>query len=592
MNNLPSRLPSLTTILWVLASLVAIGAFLFIAPNLINPPAPPSTPSTAVAVHATASPTSTVENTATPIPAAPPPREVTSEPLPTAPTGAVVYSSVADPTRSGYIKTNDDKAHWGDRNLHAGFFGNEHYSGVLFFDISAIPPNSNFLSAQLDLTGLSRDNLGPEGEWRASLIRLPAFEEWETLKPEDFANATVVTSLGNPLSPADLDLGRTNQIDVSADQLPGIVNEIGEHTYLIVRLDGPEGPDNSLFTWDSGGLDLKTGAHPMLTITAEPGQFVVVTNTPTAESVVTAAAIALRETDAATSVGTVTPFPRNYATATPIIHVTREPTAENVETRVAIAQIATAVAITTGTYTPTPENWIVVNATFTPLPTRTPQLIAAATLYARLTPTAPPTRTPTVRELLLRPLPDFLKGNLLVVTDRFIDEYVAVMRPDGTITEGLTGKDYYELAQVREQFSPDRSELAIVAPDDRDILQIWIEDQNTGARRPLTHIGRGLAYDPVWSPEGGRIAFVSRETGNDEIYVYDLGTQNITQLTTGGNPFIYKQKPTWSPDGSQIAFKANDGTLNFQIWVMNADGSNLHNISQSTSNDRDPIWVK
>ena len=322
MNNL--RLPSLTTLLWIVASLVAFGAFLFIAPNLLSPPAPTVTP-TVVSVAETPQPTSTVLTTQTPAPVAPPVKDITQEPVPTAPTGAVVFTSIADPTRSGYLKTNDDKPHWGDRNLHAGFFGNEDYRSILFFDISEIPPNSNFLSGQLDLTGLSRDNLGAEGEWRASLIRLQPFQDWEKLTPEDFANATVTTSLGNPLAPADLDLGRTNQFILSADQLPGMANEIGERTYLIVRLEGPGGPNNSLFTWDSGGLDLATGAHPVLTITAEPGQFVVVTNTPTAESVVTAAAVALRETEFATTVGTVTPFPRTFATATPIIHVTRVP---------------------------------------------------------------------------------------------------------------------------------------------------------------------------------------------------------------------------------------------------------------------------
>ena len=158
-------------------------------------------------------------------------------------------------------------------------------------------------------------------------------------------------------------------------------------------------------------------------------------------------------------------------------------------------------AITTGTYTPTPLNWVEVTATFTPQPTRTPQVIAAATLYARLTPTAPPTRTPTIRELLSAPCPNFFRGNLLVVTDRFIDEFVAVMSPDGTITQGLTGNEYYTLAQVREQYSPDRQDLAIVAPDDRDVLQIWDENQTTGDRRLLTHLGAGLPMTRCGRPK-------------------------------------------------------------------------------------------
>jgi hypothetical protein len=272
--------------------------------------------------------------------------------------------------------------------------------------------------------------------------------------------------------------------------------------------------------------------------------------------------------------------------------VTREPTALNVETRVAVAQRATAVAITTGTYTPTPLNWIEVTATFTPLPTRTPEIIPVSTLYARLTPTVRPTRTPSVAEILQTPVPDFLKGNLLILTDRFKGNDIAVMQPDGTITQGLTGDQFYNLAWTREPFSPDRKLRAIVAPDPSDILQIWIEDGSTLQRGQVTHLARGIAYDPVWSPDGGRIAYVSREAGNDELFIYNIGDETSRQITFGGNPFIYKQRPTWSPDGNELAFKANDGTLNFQIWIVGADGSNPRNISQSLSNDYDPVWVK
>ena len=244
---------------------------------------------------------------------------------------------------------------------------------------------------------MGRDNLGAQGAWRAELIRLPLGQAWDALTPGEWLTATAVSGIGAALAPADLNAGDTNAFVFAADQLPALENQVNQENFVLVRLVGPTGPDNSLFTWDGGGMDLQTGAHPRLRLVARPGQFVIVTNTPTAENVVTAAALAVRETDFVQANGTLTPFPRSIATATPIVWVTPQPTAENVETRVALAQRATAVALTTGTYTPTPENWVQVTATFTPLPTRTPLAIPVSTLYARLTPTAPPLRSRSAR---------------------------------------------------------------------------------------------------------------------------------------------------------------------------------------------------
>ncbi|NOH13277.1 MAG: hypothetical protein HND51_16680 [Chloroflexi bacterium] len=61
--------------------------------------------------------------------------------------------------------------------------------------------------------------------------------------------------------------------------------------------------------------------------------------------------------------------------------------------------------------------------------------------------------------------------------------------------------------------------------------------------------------DPVWSPDGERIAFTSERTGDNQIFVMDADGQSLLQLT-----FDYKNDlPVWLPHGGHIAFRTSDG---------------------------------
>ena len=101
------------------------------------------------------------------------------------------------------------------------------------------------------------------------------------------------------------------------------------------------------------------------------------------------------------------------------------------------------------------------------------------------------------------------------------------------------------------------------------------------------------------------IAFVSDRTGNPELWVMNSDGSNQTQLTN--TPDIERQ-PKLSPDGTQIVFVRGNGRSggfpdvpNEMIWVVNTDGSNAHSVFAPAvpdggfappivSNDRDPSW--
>jgi dipeptidyl aminopeptidase/acylaminoacyl peptidase len=95
-------------------------------------------------------------------------------------------------------------------------------------------------------------------------------------------------------------------------------------------------------------------------------------------------------------------------------------------------------------------------------------------------------------------------------------------------------------------------------------------------------------HSPVFSPDGSRIAVSYWQNDHWEIHVLNAdgsGRVRLTetsvrarleQMVNGQMPKSWNNAaPTWSPDGSQIAF-LTDRTGQWEIWVMNADGSNPH----------------
>jgi TolB protein len=99
-------------------------------------------------------------------------------------------------------------------------------------------------------------------------------------------------------------------------------------------------------------------------------------------------------------------------------------------------------------------------------------------------------------------------------------------------------------------------------------------------------------FQPAWSPDGGVIAFVSLQTDLshfDQIFTIDPVSGERRQLTDvdGGNP----QAPAWSPDGSRIAFHVvYGGALDAELFVMDADGTDLVRLTDNTDEDSDAAW--
>ncbi len=113
-----------------------------------------------------------------------------------------------------------------------------------------------------------------------------------------------------------------------------------------------------------------------------------------------------------------------------------------------------------------------------------------------------------------------------------------------------------------------------------DEVDIFIIDVNGENRVNLTEGQHQRNLYPAWSPDGMRIAFgalqVPRgEQNMSDIFVIDVDGANRINLTQ--NPEAVNQFPAWSPDGKRIAYEASPNPTRWfapvNIHVMNADGS-------------------
>jgi len=96
-----------------------------------------------------------------------------------------------------------------------------------------------------------------------------------------------------------------------------------------------------------------------------------------------------------------------------------------------------------------------------------------------------------------------------------------------------------------------------------------------GASPTPTPVPPTAALPPLTGSGGGRIAFESKRDGNYEIYVMNADGTDQRRLTRDPHE---DEHPAWSPDGIQIAF-ASSRHGHFDIYVMNADGSNLRRLT-------------
>jgi Tol biopolymer transport system component len=155
---------------------------------------------------------------------------------------------------------------------------------------------------------------------------------------------------------------------------------------------------------------------------------------------------------------------------------------------------------------------------------------------------------------------------------------------DGGEPQPLLVDDFNNAAP---DWSPDGNQIAFSSNRDGN-MDIFIMDAAGSTIRKIVDTTMD-DYFPNWSPDGTQMTFFAADwpAVQQDIYTMDADGSNLQNITN--TPYVVDEDPRWSPDGSKIIFQS-DRDRNFEIYVMNPDGSQPQNLTQNRSPDYWPDW--
>ena len=232
--------------------------------------------------------------------------------------------------------------------------------------------------------------------------------------------------------------------------------------------------------------------------------------------------------------------------------------------------------------------WLFVLSLFTACTSNEPTVSITETL-----PASSPTPTEATSEVTLpaAQAPDS-RIDINSLTGKIVyssEGDVFVINADGSERTRLTDNLAEDFDPV---WSPDGTQIAFRTHRDGD-EEVYLMNAEGSDQRNLSNAPNDGDYSPAWSPNGEWIAFMSDRAGNNNIWIIRPDGSDLRQITD--IPGI-SEYPTWAPDSSRIAFTCtfgkilSNGTGDFEICVVNTDGTELTQLTDTPGENTQPAW--
>ena len=131
-------------------------------------------------------------------------------------------------------------------------------------------------------------------------------------------------------------------------------------------------------------------------------------------------------------------------------------------------------------------------------------------------------------------------------------------------------------------WSPDGKKIAYVSFESGN-SNIYVQDITTGSRQLVESHPKGINGAPAWSPDGSKLAVALSFSGNLNIYVLNMASRQETRVTSDN--LAINTQPEWSPDGQTIYF-TSDRSGRPQIYQVPASGGTATRISFQGQNNQ------